>query len=164
MMTTPGSANGAGQITAKDPVYHVVTEDDLVMLFELGNLAREQGKLRQAEAIFRGILAVRGDVAGGYMGLSRVHMDQGRVEEALQLLQATAALEGKHRDLGQAFLGSMLLIAGRAREAVRILQPVVDSGRQNDGVALARSLLENEAKDALGGEPSKGIGSRNMGR
>lgn len=164
MLTPRETTPDISSLSAQDPVYHVVTEDDLVLLFELGNLAREQGKLRQAEAIFRGILAVRGDVAGGYMGLSRVYMEQQRVEEALQLLQATAALEGKHRDLAQAFLGSMLLIAGRAREAVRVLQSVVACGRQNDGVALARSLLENEAKDFLGGEPARGGPSRSMGR
>lgn len=157
MMTTQGPANSAVQMTDKDPAYHVVTEDDLVMLYELGLLARELGKLQQAEAIFLGILNMRSRVAGGYMGLSSIYMDQGRLDEALQLLQTTVTLEGKHRDLGQAFLGSTLLRAGRAREAERILRPVAESGRENNGVTLAQRLLESEVQEVLAAKQASGI-------
>jgi tetratricopeptide (TPR) repeat protein len=136
-------------LSPQDPVSNVVSENDLLMLFELGTLAREAGYCQKAEAIFKAIVSVRGDVAGGYMGLSRVYYDQNRIEDAVKLLQSTSTLQGKHFDYGQAALGSILIAAGRPREAVRVLQTVVDGGRLNDGVSLARDLLENDAKEAL---------------
>lgn len=151
-------------ISPKDPVYQLLTREELIMLFQLGDLAMEHGELSKAEKIFEAIRALRSNNAGGYMGLSKVYFSQGRIDDAVQLLQSATALEGEQHDLGQACLGSLLLQAGRPREAARALRAVVDSGRQNNGVAFARGILETEVDTALRGEQLAGGAPRTTGR
>lgn len=141
------SVLGIPILPSDDRASTVVTEDELVMLYELGNLARQRGQRLKAEAVFRSLISIRGHVAGGYVGLSTVYLDQGRVDEAIELLEATSKLEGKHFDVAQAFLGYSLFSAGRWRDGARVLQAVVDGGRTNNGVDMARDLLENNPQD-----------------
>jgi len=116
---------------------------DLRLLGEIGLMAAGRGMTREAEAIAAGFAAwrPRSAVAGMVRALSA--MSSGRDEEAVRLLREDALRAEPGSTDARAMLGLALERAGYRNAAEAVLDPLLESGGDEDGAGgLARAVLD----------------------
>ncbi len=128
---------------ADDPKNLVLLDNEMHRVVDL----YQRRQLAEAESLVRQVVEKRPDMGLAYYFWAQVQLEQGRLEEAIGVMS-------RARDLGVATpallrqLGMSLAEAGRAQEAVPLLQPLVESG---DPDALnAFGLILSEAGDQEG--------------
>jgi len=112
-------------------------------LMEIGYVAAGYGFLRQAEAIFTGVQAVRSESEMPAIGLAIAQMNAGLCEVAVKTLEANALGMNPDSELAQSFLGLALKLSGQGARSEQILRNVAQSGKHQEAVAMAKSLLES---------------------
>ena len=98
--------------------------------FSLGMLAMKQGKLQEAEGIFRKGYATHPQDARALVGLVEVLAAQGHYDQSIQVLQAELAKNPNRNDLRVA-LGNVAVRAGNFDLAVAQFQTVLNSLDKN---------------------------------
>jgi arylsulfatase A-like enzyme/thioredoxin-like negative regulator of GroEL len=157
---------------------HYTEADDPKRLADLdrdvhrGVEAFSTGRMVEAIALYRGIIAKRPDMAIAYRHLAFVEWQRGNVDGAIAVLEQglKAGVTGASI-LSQ--LGSYLTDAGRPAEAVKLVEPLaadpnVDSDTLNAlGIAYARAGRESDATHvfdrALALDPESAIPLENLG-
>jgi predicted O-linked N-acetylglucosamine transferase (SPINDLY family) len=131
------------------------------------------GRLADAEAVYRQVLALGGDDAGVLSNLGIVLQGSGRLDEAIAAYRRAITLRGDH---GAAWsnLGSALSALGRLDEAITALDRAlaIDPGHAqahaNRGVALHASGRLEEAiaalRRAIALAPRDAVAHTNLGR
>ena len=89
--------------------------------------------------------------SGSSLNLGRLSLDQGRFTNALGYFQ-TAAQFGSPE--GRALLGFTLLLEGRPRRARKFFRQVFEADQHERQLARRGSVLEGDAKPAVGGDSS----------
>lgn len=112
-------------------------------LMEVGYVATGYGFLRQAEAIFAGVQAVRSDSEMPAIGLAVAQLNAGLCEVAVKTLENDALGKNPDSELAQSFLGLALRMAGQNARSEQILKKLAESGKNQEAVAMAKSLLES---------------------
>jgi tetratricopeptide (TPR) repeat protein len=100
---------------------HQQNPDDAGMAFFLGRALHADTKLGKAEAAYRAALKADPGLAEGWLHLSEIYLEQGRLPEALDCLQSL----GRSRGRGPALdyqEGFVLSKMGRFQEAEQMLQ------------------------------------------
>ena len=110
---------------------------ELAASFEAGVQALDAGRLEEAEAAFRAVLAGGGDVAQVHNNLGIVHQRRGRHERAIASFRAAVERDPTHA-APQILLGASLLALGRVAEATTRLEAAVALA---PGEPLARRQL-----------------------
>ncbi len=124
--------------------------------------AYSRGRYEEAAALARAVVAARPDLAEGYEHLALALARLERPGEAIQVLQGAVA-RGTAPESLRLQLGLALSEAGRAREAVAVLEPLggnggaaaldalgialSDAGRHADAVAVLERAAENDPGD-----------------
>ncbi|HYC37711.1 MAG TPA: hypothetical protein VEC19_14890 [Usitatibacter sp.] len=118
-----------------------VTSAQVRTLTEIGMIAAGRGMPVEALAIFEALQQLRPQRAFPYIGLALTHMNAGRPEEAVRVIErdGLAACPGD-TDL-RAFLGLALKLAQRPAESVRVLEELLREHPGADSARFARSLL-----------------------
>lgn len=119
-----------------------IDSDLLKLLMEIGFLATDQGRLKEAGAIFEGVAKARPNSAYPRIGLGCVAMGLGEFDRAIELLNAAPAKDDGERDLSLGFLGMALKLAGRNDESRIVLSRLLDNGGNEAAVRMAGRLLE----------------------
>lgn len=102
-----------------------------IFLERLGAIYHEQNKTPQAIATYQKMIDMGGDMATrGYQGQVDTYRDAKLFDKAVEVSEKAVEANPKDRDL-------KLMLAGE----------LVDEGRNNEGVELARSLLDNTDQD-----------------
>lgn len=91
--------------------------DDCARAFVVANGLQRLGRLREADQLYRRILAVERDHFGALCGLASVRCRQGQLDVAMLLFRRAAITAGPSAD-AQLSLGRMLVALGHPREAV----------------------------------------------
>jgi len=151
---TAATLRSLGYLGGRAPAKERYTEaDDPKNLVHLDNMMHrvvdlyQRQELAEAESVVRQVVEERPDMGLAYYFWAQVKLEQGRLEDAIGIMS-------RARDLGVATpallrqLGMSLAEAGRAREAVPLLQPLVETG---DPDALnAFGLILSESGDQAG--------------
>lgn len=144
-----GSARGKERYTAADDPKNLVAVDR--KLFRLIDLY-QRGRLEEATALGREIVAAQPDMGAGYYQLAQVLLERGRPAEALDVLLQAAGRGATDPPLLRQ-LGLLLAQAGRAGEAVSRLAPLAAGGDPDDlnayGVVLSEAGRQGDARAAL---------------
>jgi tetratricopeptide (TPR) repeat protein len=102
-----------------------------IFLDRLGAIYHEQNKIDQAVATFQKMIDMGGDTATrGYQGQVDAYRDARMFDKAVDVAQKAVAANPKDREL-------KLMLAGE----------LVDQGRNDEGLDLAKSLLDNTDND-----------------
>jgi tetratricopeptide (TPR) repeat protein len=102
-----------------------------IFLERLGSVYHEQNKIDQAIATYQKMIDLGGDTAvRGYQGQVDTYRDAKMFDKAIAVSRKAVEANPKNREL-------KLLLAGE----------LVDEGKEDEGLALARSLLDNSPKD-----------------
>jgi predicted O-linked N-acetylglucosamine transferase (SPINDLY family) len=120
----------------------------------LGNSLRDQGRFAEAEARYRGALALEPDFPAAHVSLGNLLNDQGRSTEAIVCFQSAIAIRpdypDAHANLGNAFqyLGEMDKAIACYRQALA-LDPAYLEAHHNLGNALETECRTEEALDCF---------------
>jgi predicted O-linked N-acetylglucosamine transferase (SPINDLY family) len=144
----------------------------LQQAFDLANQRHNAGRLGEAEAIYRRILAAQPNQPDALHGLGIIAMQVGKLDVAVGLLsQAAAAAPGAAHFLSN--LGLALTQLGRLDEAITALrqavqlQPDLADAQNNLGNALRRAGRSDEAiaalRYAIGFNPASAEAHCNLG-
>ena len=102
-----------------------------IFLERLGSIYHEQNKVDQAIAAFQKMIDLGGDQAlRGYQGEVDTYRDAKMFDKAIAVSQKAVAADPKNPDL-------KLMLAGE----------LADSGKSDEGLAMAKGLLDNSDKD-----------------
>ncbi len=102
-----------------------------IFLERLGSVYHEQNKVDQAIATYQKMIDLGGDTAlRGYQGQVDTYRDAKMFDKAVEVSRKAVEANPKNRDL-------KLMLAGE----------LTDLGKTDEGIALAKSLLDNTAKD-----------------
>lgn len=115
---------------------------DIALLIESGYLLMEFGKLKEAEEVFQGIVAILPESDGAHVAYGNFFFSQGKFDQALKLYQR--ALEFKPASkYAPVHVGECLYALRRFDEGTVILKQVVsDTEGDEIAIALAKNLLE----------------------
>ncbi|MCC6657121.1 MAG: tetratricopeptide repeat protein [Rhodocyclaceae bacterium] len=132
----------------------------------------QAGRLAQAEALYRRILAAAPQHAGALHLLGVLALQAGRHEEAAQLIGRAIAVDNRqpafHNNLGEALRAAGRIDAARASyEAALALQPNYADAHSNLGIALQQQGRAAEAeacfRRALALRPDHAMAAHNLG-
>jgi len=102
-----------------------------IFLERFGSVYHEQNKIDQAIATYQKMIDLGGDTAvRGYQGQVDTYRDAKMFDKAIAVSRKAVEANPKNREL-------KLLLAGE----------LVDEGKEDEGLALAKSLLDNSPKD-----------------
>jgi tetratricopeptide (TPR) repeat protein len=102
-----------------------------IFLERLGAVYLEQNKIDQALATYQKMIDMGGDTAlRGYQGQVEAYRNAKEFDKAIEVSQKAVAVDPKNRDF-------KLMLAGE----------LADQGKADEGVALAKGLLDNTDKD-----------------
>jgi tetratricopeptide (TPR) repeat protein len=110
-------------------------------LFQIATRCRRQGKLHEAEHLYRSILDIEPGHFGSLLGLGAVHARAGKLDDAVSMFRQASRVVGNSANI-QSLLGDLLAAIDRPAEAVACYQRAlaVDSRHaethNNLGVAL----------------------------
>jgi lipopolysaccharide biosynthesis regulator YciM len=119
-----------------------IDPDLLKLLMEVGFMATNGGRLKEATTIFKGVSCARPQSAYPRIGLGCVAMGYGQYAQAVEILREAPAQEAGERDLCQGFLGMALKLGGFHDECRRVLTRLQDEGQNEVAVRMADKLLE----------------------
>jgi len=119
--------------------------EDCERAFVIANTLQRLGRLREADLLYRRILAVERDHFGALCGLGSVRSRQGRIDVAMLLFRRAAVAAGPLAD-AQLSLGRMLRALGHPREAVLFYRAALafapDHAEAHLALGDALSMLE----------------------
>jgi tetratricopeptide (TPR) repeat protein len=102
-----------------------------IFLERLGSIYHEQNKADKAIATYQKMIDLGGDTAlRGYQGQVDIYRDAKQFDKAIEVSRKAVAADPKNRDL-------KLMLAGE----------LADQGQVDEGLALAKSLLDNSEND-----------------
>ena len=102
-----------------------------IFLERLGSVYHEQNKVDKAIAIYQKMIDLGGDMAlRGYQGQVDIYRDARQFDKAIEVSRKAVASDPKNRDL-------KLMLAGE----------LADQGNADEGLALAKGLLDNSDND-----------------
>ncbi len=102
-----------------------------IFLERLGGIYHEQNKVDQAIATYQKMIDMGGDTASrGYQGQVDVYRDAKMFDKAVEVSQKAVAASPKDRDL-------KVMLAGE----------LVDEGKSDEGIAMAKGMLDNTDSD-----------------
>jgi len=119
----------------------LLVAEDVRLLFGLGLAAIGHSRARDAEAIFKGLVAVRPGKAFPWYGLGLLRIVQGKSAEAVELLRAAPLADEAERAQLQPLVGMALQLEGRRAEGRTVLERVRDGSADAAGQHLATQLL-----------------------
>lgn len=119
----------------------LLAPEDARLLFRLGLAAIGKSRVRDAEAIFKGLAAARPGLAFPWYGLGLLRISQGKCAEAVALLRSAAVADEAERAQLQPLLGMALQLEGRRAEGAAVLERVAQGGADAAGKHLAMQLL-----------------------
>jgi predicted Zn-dependent protease len=109
-------------------------------LMEIGYLASGGGMPSEAATVFAAVEAVRPTSELPLIGAAVARLNARRADEAIALLRQALA-KNPDSEYAAAFLGLALKQAGMSQASEDILRQVVSSGKCEQAVGLAKSLL-----------------------
>jgi len=109
----------------------------------LGFNLYQQGKVRDAESVFRGLIAIDSTQYYGYAGMGALALAEEKSEEAIGYLRKAAELNPKDASV-QANLGEALLRLAKFNDAAKHFDKALalDPGGVDPGANRARAILE----------------------
>ncbi|MBG0775379.1 MAG: hypothetical protein H0S85_02980 [Desulfovibrionaceae bacterium] len=119
-----------------------IRKELLQKVTEIGLLASNYGQVKEAEAIFEGLVAVRPDQETPYIGMAMAKMNSGSYDEALELLLEKALTINPESDLAKSFAALCYKLAGKPVEAKAAADFVVENGSDEAAVAMAKGVIE----------------------
>jgi Flp pilus assembly protein TadD len=119
-----------------------IDSDLLKLLMEMGFLATNNGRLREATTIFKGLTRARPQSVYPKIGLGCVAMGSGQFTQAVEILRNAPAQVPGERDLCQGFLGMALKLGGFQDECRTVLTQLQAEGQNEVAVRMAGKLLE----------------------
>ena len=105
----------------------------------LGFIFIEKGDYNAAREQFRGLLDLEPNFYKGHSGLGRLAIEEGRYNEAIELFEKAREISGNHSYLGQ--LGQAYALAGRRREALRLLEELSEIAQEKYVQACSTALI-----------------------
>lgn len=114
------------------------------LLMEIGYVATGAGLKPQAEAIFKGVAALRPQSEMPWIGLAVTQLNAGNPQAAQRLLREEALQRAPQSDTAKSFLGLALRQAGHNAESFALLREVADYGTDETARAMARGLLDQK--------------------
>jgi tetratricopeptide (TPR) repeat protein len=121
------------------------------LLLQIGVMCAQQGKLEEAVRIIRSVKAFRPDLPHPGTSLALTLLYQGRLQEAQRELEGVLATFPAHQ-LAKALLGLVHREAGRG-DWQRVLQEVIDDGRDEWAIGLARACLAGDSPPQVSASP-----------
>lgn len=81
---------------AKNLYYEALKNDpqELSALYNLGIIAKEQGKQEDAEKFFKQVLSLKSNHYLGHIGLGEVYINQGKNDQAIKVLNEVIKIQG----------------------------------------------------------------------
>ncbi len=129
---------------------------DVAELLDRAKAHHRAGQLREAEQLYRQILAAKTDNADVYFLLAAVCDDLGKSEEAIANLRQVLRVKGDHA-VAHNFLGALLARLGQLDEAIenfqraiRLQPDLVDATNNLRSAMVAQHNLEARALDERG--------------
>jgi tetratricopeptide (TPR) repeat protein len=122
-------------------------------LLQIGVLSARLERYEQAEKIIRAVKAFRTDLPHPGSALATVYLFQTRYEESARELESVLATFPNHQ-LGRALLGLMYRELGRPGWR-SLSQQVLEDGREEAAMGLARFTLDIEVRDSAPLPPSR---------
>jgi len=122
-----------------------VTETQLTAIAALGYNKYQQGRLEDAETMFRGVAALDSKSYFGYAGLGAIALAKRPPDLETALSNLSKAVELKPDDATiQANLGEVLLRQGKVEQAKPYLEKAfqLDPGHKDAGVNRARAIVK----------------------
>jgi tetratricopeptide (TPR) repeat protein len=113
------------------------------LLLQIGLMRARQGEFEDALCILRSVKAFRADLPHPASALALTHLYQGRLDDAERELDAVLSLFPAHQ-FAKALLGVVYREAGRS-DWRNVLQEVIDDGRDEWAIGLARASLATDA-------------------
>ncbi len=121
-----------------------ISEDQVKAMMALGYNQYQQGRLDQAEKLFRGVAALNTNSYLGYAGLGAVALARrpANLDVAYACLSRAAELNPNDGSI-QANLGEVLLRQGKVKEATPHLEKAfqLDPARKDPGVNRVRGIV-----------------------
>lgn len=132
--------------SSRSPNPRVYSEQEVHLLYELGRLFLENGELRKAEVIFKGIISVDPTFVAAWLGLAYLYHYSSQIDEGIAAAKKVVQLEPGSIE-GSLFLVIFLYSSGEISTAGAILGEVrekVESGLVKDPniLRIYRSQLE----------------------
>lgn len=118
-------------------------EEMLKLLMQIGFLASGRGNISEAETIFSGVQARQPESAYPLIGRAVNRMNDLDYDGAIRILIGEALERNPGNDLAKGFLGFALRKAGLDEQSREVCREVVDAGRDEVAVAMARAVLED---------------------
>jgi predicted Zn-dependent protease len=119
-----------------------LSSDEVRALADLGFIALFRGRIREAEALFKGLCAARPQDDAGPIGIALLLMRAGDVTGAIKLLKSRP-----RSDANQTILGMALLRLGERAEAEAILRDVAATASESAHASMAAMILSSAAED-----------------
>lgn len=122
--------------------------DDSARAFAMANALQRVGRLREADQLYRRILAVERAHFGALCGLGSVRCRQGQLDVAMLLFRRAAVTAGPSAD-AQASIGRMLGALGHPREALMFCRAALTFAPDHEEahLALANALCMLDRRD-----------------
>jgi Bacterial type III secretion protein (HrpB1_HrpK) len=116
------------------------------LLLLVGIMCAELGRVDEAEQVVRGVQSFRDDIPHPGTVLGLIYMRQKRLQEAEEELDAVRRAHPQHQ-LAKALLGMVYREGGQAAWR-QVLREVIEDGREEWSIRLARSVLGADAPAA----------------
>jgi|ERR1700722_1695232 Flp pilus assembly protein TadD len=131
------------QKTAEGQNYVELSKDQLDAIAVLGFRYYEQGKTRDAETFFKGLIALDPDLYYGHAGLGAIALRDEKLDEAVHHLTRAAELKPDDPTV-YANLGEALLRQAKFKEAATEFDRALklDPQQRDPGANRARSILQ----------------------
>ncbi|MCC9620362.1 tetratricopeptide repeat protein [Thalassospira sp. MA62] len=117
-----------------------VTVPESKLLAEIGFLAAGRGLPSVARNILEGLLEANPDESGAVIGLALADLSEKNFDQAISILQKRILDADPDNDMGLAFLGMSLKLAGRAAESDIPFDRVIARNADMQAVELAKSM------------------------
>jgi tetratricopeptide (TPR) repeat protein len=139
-------ADAAKRIAGGEPAAEVlgVSDTQIQALAALGYNAYQQGKLDDAETLFRGVVALQDSSYLGHAGLGAIALAKRPPDLDTAFTHLSRAAELNPNDASvQANLGEVLLRQGKVEEAKKHLEAAfkLDPGHNDPGANRARAIV-----------------------
>jgi len=145
-LSAPPSPTNASSTASRPPNPRVYSEQEVQLLYELGRLFLENGELRKAELVFKGLVSVDATFTAAWLGLAYLYHYSSQIDEGIAAAKKVVQLDPGSVE-GSLFLVIFLYSSGEISAAGAILGEIrekVESGLVKDPniLRIYRSQLE----------------------
>jgi len=145
-LSAPSSPTNASSTASRPPNPRVYSEQEVQLLYELGRLFLENGELRKAELVFKGLVSVDATFTAAWLGLAYLYHYSSQIDEGIAAAKKVVQLDPGSVE-GSLFLVIFLYSSGEISAAGAILGEIrekVESGLVKDPniLRIYRSQLE----------------------